>query len=241
MSIVKNGTFDIASDAKHAFTFRFHWNGEYDDVRGVSTITISKVEVLSTKYGGRWFPGGTITVNGEVIADISYYADPDADCSFYVFLAGDTWYTLTDIFTDYTTTWSSGEIYSSDIAIGVNLELYSETVSLSPKPAINGTYTISFTDGEVDSEPIVDPHKDKIKRLITGIALGFLLTKEREDDGNGSSATQTEEYRIPYQIPTSGTGTTANDALNKMFTETGGTFIGTPVFNTTYYTSNTVV
>ena len=54
------------------------------------------------------------------------------------------------------------------------------------------------------------------------------------------SSTQTGEYTIAYRIPITGTGTTASslDLLN-MFTNTGGTFTGTPEINTTYYLSNT--
>lgn len=57
------------------------------------------------------------------------------------------------------------------------------------------------------------------------------------------SAEQTEEYTIAYRIPTSGEGTTAEDALFNMFRGTGGTFTGTPEINTTYYlhSSNSVV
>ena len=46
-------------------------------------------------------------------------------------------------------------------------------------------------------------------------------------------------YDTVYRIPTTGTGITATDALASMFTATGGTFIGTPEINTTYYTENT--
>ena len=53
------------------------------------------------------------------------------------------------------------------------------------------------------------------------------------------SSTQTGEYTVAYRIPTTGTGTTATDALSNMFTSTGGTFTGTPEINTTYYLSNT--
>lgn len=49
------------------------------------------------------------------------------------------------------------------------------------------------------------------------------------------STTQTDEYNIPYRIPTTGTGTTATRALESMFSGTGGTFTGTPTINTTYY------
>ena len=53
------------------------------------------------------------------------------------------------------------------------------------------------------------------------------------------SSTQTGEYTQEYRIPSSGTGTTATNALVEMFTGTGGTFTGSPVINTTYYLSNT--
>ena len=41
-----------------------------------------------------------------------------------------------------------------------------------------------------------------------------------------------------YNIPSSGNGTTATNALTDMFSSTGGTFTGTPEINTTYYHSS---
>ena len=57
------------------------------------------------------------------------------------------------------------------------------------------------------------------------------------------SSSKTGEYTQEYRIPTTGTGTTATDALANMFTSTGGTFTGAPEINTTYYlsTDNMVV
>ena len=52
------------------------------------------------------------------------------------------------------------------------------------------------------------------------------------------SSTQTGEYTQEYRIPSSGTGTTASNALTDMFASTGGTFKGTPSINTTYYLSS---
>lgn len=50
------------------------------------------------------------------------------------------------------------------------------------------------------------------------------------------STAQTGEYQKPYRIPSgTATGTSATAALTNMFTDTGGTFTGTPVINTTYY------
>ena len=55
------------------------------------------------------------------------------------------------------------------------------------------------------------------------------------------SETKASEYQTPYRIPVEGTGTTVSSALQSMFTNTGGTFTGTPTINTTYYTANEVV
>lgn len=55
------------------------------------------------------------------------------------------------------------------------------------------------------------------------------------------SETQTAECPNAYCIPPTADGTTATNALQNMFTNTGGTFTGTPVINTTYYTNATVI
>jgi len=55
------------------------------------------------------------------------------------------------------------------------------------------------------------------------------------------STTSEGIYVNEYRIPPKETGTTANNALTKMFTNTGGTFADTPTVNITYYTSNTIV
>ena len=49
------------------------------------------------------------------------------------------------------------------------------------------------------------------------------------------SETEADEYPVQYRIPTSGVGSTSNDALTDMFANTGGTFTGTPEINRTYY------
>ena len=55
------------------------------------------------------------------------------------------------------------------------------------------------------------------------------------------STSKTGIYQYEYRIPTNGTGTTATYALTDMFTNTGGTFTGTPSLNTTYYTDHAPV
>ena len=57
------------------------------------------------------------------------------------------------------------------------------------------------------------------------------------------STTVSGTYAKAYRIPKSGPGTTATNAMYNMFSNTGGTFKGTPEINTTYYLdeSNTIV
>lgn len=57
------------------------------------------------------------------------------------------------------------------------------------------------------------------------------------------SATQTGNYTKAYRIPSSGTGTTADNAFSNMLANTGGTFTSDPAINTTYYldASNSIV
>lgn len=50
------------------------------------------------------------------------------------------------------------------------------------------------------------------------------------------SSTKTGNYQKPFRIPDSGTGTSGTNSLTNMFGNTGGSFTGTPVINTTYYT-----
>ena len=52
------------------------------------------------------------------------------------------------------------------------------------------------------------------------------------------SETKTEEYTQEYRIPSSGDATTSLDDLRNMFASTGGTFVGTPNVNATYYLSS---
>lgn len=53
------------------------------------------------------------------------------------------------------------------------------------------------------------------------------------------STAQTGEYTQGYRIPSDGTGTAGTNSVNNMFINTGGTAVGSPTINTTYYLSNT--
>lgn len=56
------------------------------------------------------------------------------------------------------------------------------------------------------------------------------------------SQTRTDEYANEYVIPITKDGTeSGTSTFTDMFTGTGGTFVGNPTLNTTYYTSNEVI
>lgn len=56
------------------------------------------------------------------------------------------------------------------------------------------------------------------------------------------ATTQSSTYKNAYRIPASGTiASTPYNALESMFANTGGTFVGTPTINTTYYTANEII
>ena len=55
------------------------------------------------------------------------------------------------------------------------------------------------------------------------------------------SRQQIDEYVIPYRLPTIGMGVAVDFGIQNMFVNTGGSFTGTPVVNSIYYTSNNVV
>lgn len=57
------------------------------------------------------------------------------------------------------------------------------------------------------------------------------------------STTKTNDYSLEYRVPISGTGTGPLATTANMFVNTGGSFVGTPTINTTYYldASNSIV
>ena len=75
----------------------------------------------------------------------------------------------------------------------------------------------------------------------TILASGCYYSMFRGCTGLKLSTTMIETYDTAYRIPIAGTGTVSTYSLADMFTNTGGTFTGTPTINTTYYTENTPV
>ena len=118
------------------------------------------------------------------------------------------------MFKDCTSLQTPPSIYATVLAQRCCLEMFSGCSELQALP-------------KLFAEQLEFDCYNKMFNKCTKIKLSKTLT------GNYST-----EYRIPYG---SNDGSTANRALFRMFTETGGTFTGTPGINTIYYTNNEVI
>lgn len=119
--------------------------------------------------------------------------------------------------------------------------MFEQCANLTEAPALPAStlnercYYRMFTDCKsletVPALPALEMKKECYMRMFNG------CTKLK------LSTTQSEEYPYEYRIPTSGNGTVANvlTPLYDTFGGTGGTFIGSPSINTTYYTANEVI
>ena len=126
---------------------------------------------------------------------------------------------------------------ATTLAIGCYQSMFSGCTSLTQAPALPATtlaigcYQYMFGGCTSLTQAPALPATTLADYCYNGMFYGCSKIK--------LSSTQTGEYTQEYRIPSSGTGKTATDALTDMFTDTGGTFTGTPEINTTYYLSNT--
>ena len=126
---------------------------------------------------------------------------------------------------------------ATNLAIFCYADMFRSCTSLTQAPALPATtladncyYNMFYGCAALTQAPSL-PATKLAKECYSGMFRGCTSIK--------LSSTNTGEYTQEYRIPSSGTGTTATDALTEMFISTGGTFTGTPEINTTYYLSNT--
>ena len=114
-------------------------------------------------------------------------------------------------------------------------QMFSSCTSLTQTPALPATtladycYYYMFHDCTSLTKAPALPATTLADNCYNGMFSGCTSLK--------LSSTKTGEYTQEYRIPSSGTGTTAPNALTGMFTSTGGTFTITPGINKTYYLS----
>ena len=112
-------------------------------------------------------------------------------------------------------------------------QMFRDCTSLTQAPALPATTLVAscyyslFQDCTSLTQAPALPATTLAERCYNGMFNGCTSLK--------LSSSKTDEYTQEYRIPSSGSGTTATDALSNMFASTGGTFTGTPEINTTYY------
>ena len=62
-----SGYFDLPGTAGYGFTGRFFYSEEYDKLSGKRKVSNTGISIQSTVYGGTWYPGGTVAVEGETL------------------------------------------------------------------------------------------------------------------------------------------------------------------------------
>lgn len=123
------------TNTKSGFTMRVFW----EEKNG--TVTPTDLRVRSTVYGGKWFPGGTIKIDG-ITALTMDYSSP-ATHSFHVYGVGEDWLEVSG---DKPA--SVGPITDKAKAtITVEVELYRD--SSTSKPKLTGSAEIPLTTGLV--------------------------------------------------------------------------------------------
>lgn len=139
-----SGYFDLAGSEN--FTGRFFYSEEYDKVTGKRLVSITGISIQSTVYGGTWYPGGTVSVNGQALQTMVYEGK-----TTHMVTAGasEAWYEVKAIeLWGLYFPWTSEEIESNadgscQATIDVDIKLWRN--SSSPTITIQGSQVIELT------------------------------------------------------------------------------------------------
>lgn len=124
------------------FTIRVHYDNSTPGY-----ITITNVQLQSLTYGSKWFPKGSITINGETVLTMDYTAP--ATHVFNVTAAGDTWYDIAVANTGGVAlpVSNSTEITASTTTIAITVQLYRSSDGNSAN--LSGSETVELLSGLV--------------------------------------------------------------------------------------------
>ena len=140
----KSGYFDIPGI--NGFTARVYWSETYDLNANKSKIYIDKISIQSTIYGNMFYPGGTLSIDGTVIREMSYIAP--ATHSVYL-NAGTSWWEISPIGSANAFPWVSGEIEhyaDGSKVITISLDILMWRSDIGPILGPTGSTTIELTD-----------------------------------------------------------------------------------------------
>lgn len=136
------------------FTVRVH----YEERLGV--VTITNIQLQSTLYGGgstgKWWPGGTIKVNGETVLTMDF--NSPATHYFPISANGDTFADIV-VSSGVALPVSSVQIFAESAEITVNVTLWRSSDRIAIYD-ITGAETVNLTVGLVyiDTGDALEPH-----------------------------------------------------------------------------------
>ena len=132
--------FDVANKSDRGFTLRFH----YDDSQP-GYISIENIQLQSTIYNSKWFPKGTIKINGETVLTMDYKSP--ATHMFTVGVVGETWYDIQKQTGAALPVSNATKITASTAVIEIDMTLYRD--SSSTVPSFSGSIEVDLLLGVV--------------------------------------------------------------------------------------------
>ena len=131
---------EIKSTSSYGFTIRIF----YEEKLGV--VTLTDMQLQSTKYNGTWFMGGTISINDELMLEMSYNNPATHAFSFYS--VGETFVNVQTINSGKPLPISSKRIVNASKAtISADIRLYRD--SSTGKPTLVGSTDVPVAIGFV--------------------------------------------------------------------------------------------
>lgn len=139
-----SGYFDIVGTEK--FTGRFFYSEEYDKTNGKRVVKITGISIQSTVYGGTWYPGGTVEMDGEVLQTMTYEGRTTHTVSVG---ASANWHNVSALGEDGAFPWVSSEITSNtdgsrSVTFTIDLTLWRATDSW--KIYIKGSHVVELSN-----------------------------------------------------------------------------------------------
>ena len=245
-----NGTLEYSTDANTWTT----WNGtQISSVNNVLYLRgTGNTQITGSNTSNRWVitTQGTVACSGDIRTLLDYAEPESSDMGTYCFsnmfkiwtsltaapelpatiLAGNCY---SDMFAGCTSLTTAPELPATTLAADCYSYMFYGCANLTTAPELPATslaencYRNMFNGCTSLTTPSKLPATDLTSSCYRNMFNGCTGIK--------LSTEQTAEYSIPYSIPKEGTGSMADDALTNMFSNTGGTFTGTPTINTTYY------
>lgn len=129
------------------FTIRVYLSETYDISGNYSKLSVTGISVKSSMYGGTWYPGGTVSIAGTVVATMVYW-NPATHKVTLSHVDDGEWNPVSALTGGKAFPWESEAIPhntdgSKTIVLSIDIDLYRSGYSVMP---CSGTQNIKLTD-----------------------------------------------------------------------------------------------